>query len=51
MLEALCEYLLDKLGLYLDEKADFLWDVFRVDFIIDSISRALKKVKWSKKIM
>lgn len=51
MLEALCEYLLDKPGSYLDESADYLREVFGVDLTTDSISRALKRVKWSKKRM
>lgn len=49
MLEALRDHLLVKPGLYLDEMADFLWDVFEVNVSTDSISRALKKIKWSKK--
>lgn len=49
MLEALLEYLLDKPGSYLDETADFLRGAFGVEVSTDSISRALKKAKWSKK--
>ncbi|TPR10100.1 RNase H family protein [Aspergillus niger] len=49
MLEALCEHLLEKPGLYLDEMAMFLWDEFGLQVATSSISRALSSVGWSKK--
>lgn len=49
MLEALCDRLLEKPGLYLDEMAVFLWDEFHIHVPICSISRALTSVGWSKK--
>jgi transposase len=44
MLEALCEHLLEKPGLYLEEIAVFLWDEFDVLVSTSSISRALKSI-------
>jgi transposase len=49
MLEALCEHLLEKPGLYLDEMVIFLWDEFEILVITSSISRALASYGWSKK--
>jgi transposase len=49
MLEALCDRLLEKPGLYLDEMAVFLWDEFHVRTTTSSISRALLSIGWSKK--
>lgn len=49
MLEALCEYLTEKPTLYQDEMALFLWDEFGKHVTIQSISRALASVGWSKK--
>jgi transposase len=49
MIDALCEHLLEKPGLYLEEMATFLWDEFDVLVSTSSISRALKARKWSKK--
>lgn len=49
MLEALCEHLLEKPGLYLDEMAVFLWGEFGILATISSISRALISKGWSKK--
>lgn len=49
MLDALYDHLLEKPGLYLDEMAGFLWDEFNTHISTDSIRRALKKIKWSKK--
>lgn len=49
MLNALCEYLLTKPDLYLDEMAIFLWDEFDTVVTTASIRRALKSVGWSKK--
>ncbi|GCB25593.1 hypothetical protein AAWM_08478 [Aspergillus awamori] len=49
MLEALCEYLLTKPDLYLDEMATILWDEFETVVTTSSIRRALKSIGWSKK--
>ena len=49
MLEALCEHLLEKPELYLEEMVVFLWDEFDVLVSTSSISRALKSICWSKK--
>src|SRR3954454_23336223 len=49
MIEALCEHLLEKPGLYLEEMVIFLWDEFDVLMSTSRISRALKARNWSKK--
>nr|KMM68378.1 hypothetical protein CPAG_04707 [Coccidioides posadasii RMSCC 3488] len=49
MLEALCDHLLEKPGLYLDEMVVFLWDEFHVRATTSSIRRALAFSGWSKK--
>jgi transposase len=49
MLEALCDHLFEKPGLYLDEMAIFLWDEFNIHATKSSISRALAYKGWSKK--
>ncbi|KAJ5142504.1 uncharacterized protein N7515_001291 [Penicillium bovifimosum] len=49
MLEALCDHLLEKPGLYLEEMTIFLWDEFRMLASISSIRRALVSKGWSKK--
>lgn len=49
MLEALCERLLEKPGLYLDGMAVFLWDEFNLQVTTSSISRALSSISWSRK--
>ncbi|KDB25301.1 hypothetical protein H109_02864 [Trichophyton interdigitale MR816] len=49
MVEALCDYLLQKPGLYLDEMAVFLWDEFNVHVTRSGISRCLAPNGWSKK--
>jgi transposase len=49
MLEALCEHLKEKPTLYQDEMAVFLWDEFGKHVTIQSISRALASVGWTKK--
>jgi len=49
MLEALCDHLLEKPSLYLDEMAVFLWDEFQIYVTTCSISRALTSIGWSKK--
>jgi transposase len=50
MLQALCDHLLEKPGLYVDEMAIFLWDEFRVQVTNSSLKRALASVGWSKKV-
>lgn len=45
MLEALCERLIEKPGMYQNEMAIFLYDEFRVLVMQFNISRALKSVK------
>jgi transposase len=50
MIEALCDRLLEKPGLYIDEMAIFLWDEFRVQVTNSSLKRALASVGWSKKL-
>ena len=49
MLDALCEHLLEKPGLYLDEMVIFIWDEFRTLATTSSIRRALTLTGWSKK--
>ncbi|KAJ6150244.1 hypothetical protein N7471_001443 [Penicillium samsonianum] len=49
MLEALCDHLVEKPALYLDEMAVFLWDEFALQVTKSTISRALKSKGWSKK--
>lgn len=49
MLEALCDHLLEKPNIYLDEMAIFLWDEFAIQATKSSISRALASKGWSKK--
>ena len=49
MLEALCDHLLEKPALYLDEMAVFLWDEFQTLVTTSSIRRALVSKGWSKK--
>lgn len=43
MVKALCDHLIEKPHLYIDEMAIFLWDEFQVQVTICSISRALKR--------
>jgi hypothetical protein len=43
MLDALCEHLLEKPGLYLDEMELFLWDEFEVS-VSTSSSTAIEKL-------
>ena len=50
MLAALCDRLLEKPGLYIDEMGVFLWDEFRVQVTNSSLKRALASVGWSKKV-
>lgn len=49
MLEALCDHLLEKPGLYLDEMAVFLWDEFQTLATPSSVKMALATKGWSKK--
>jgi hypothetical protein len=49
MLEALCEYLLEKPDLYRDEMALFLFDEFKTHVTPFSIGRALASIGWTKK--
>jgi transposase len=49
MIKVLCDHLLEKPHLYLDEMAIFLWDEFQVQVTTCNISRALKSEGWSKK--
>jgi hypothetical protein len=49
MLDALREHLLEKLGLYRDEMAVFLFDEFSILVTVSSISRAFASIGWTKK--
>jgi transposase len=49
MLDALCDHLLEKPGLFQEEMVTFLWDEFDVFVSTFSISRSLKAIRWSKK--
>jgi hypothetical protein len=49
MLDALCEYLLEKPGLYRDEMVLFLLDEFKTYVTPFSIGRALASIGWTKK--
>ena len=49
MLEALCNHLVEKPTLYLDEMTIFLWDQFAIHATKSSISRALASKGWSRK--
>lgn len=49
MIEALCEHLSEKPGLYLDEMAVFLWDEFRTLVTTSSTRQAVLAKGWSKK--
>lgn len=49
MIEALCDHLSAKPGLYFDEMVIFLWDEFHTMITSSSIRRALKAKGWSKK--
>lgn len=50
MLEALCDHLLEKPDLYLDEMAEFLCNEFDVLVSTYTISRALQSHGWTKKV-
>lgn len=49
MLDALCEHLLEKPGLYQTEMVVFIWDEFREFVTTCSIARALASRRWTKK--
>lgn len=49
MLEALCEHLTEKPGLYLEEMAVFLYDEFGISVSPSSIKRTLSSEGWTKK--
>jgi transposase len=49
MLEALCNHLLKRPGLYLDEMVVLLWNEFHMHMITSSISWAFVSIRWSKK--
>ena len=51
MLDALREHLLEKPGLYQHEIAVFLYDEFGIHVTIPSISRVLKSIGWTKKVI
>jgi transposase len=50
MLESLCDHLLEKLDLCLDEMAKFLYNEFTVLASTYTISRALRSQGWTKKV-
>lgn len=49
MVDALCDHLTEKPGLYLEEMAVFLWDEFNVLPSLSTIQRALSQEGWTKK--
>jgi transposase len=49
MIEALCDHLFEKPGLYLEEMAELLWDEFHTMVTTSSTRRALVAKGWSKK--
>ena len=49
-LEALCDHLIEKPDLYLDEMAYFLYDEFELLVSTYTISRALRSQGWTKKV-
>lgn len=49
MIQVLCDHLLEKPQLYLNEMIVFLWDEFDILVSQSSIRRALKTAGWSKK--
>lgn len=50
ILEALCDHLLEKPDLYLDEMAEFLYDEFKMLVSTYTISWALQSHWWTKKV-
>lgn len=49
MLDALCEKLLEKPGMYQDEMVVFLYDEFDILLNVSAVSRALASIGWTKK--
>jgi transposase len=49
MLDALCDHLAEKPGLYIDEMAIFLWDEFNILPSPSSVKRALTRAGWTRK--
>jgi hypothetical protein len=49
MLDALCDHLAEKPGLYIEEMAIFLWDEFNILPSSSSIKRALSRAGWTKR--
>jgi precorrin-6B methylase 1 len=49
MLDALCDHLAEKPGLYVEEMAIFLWDEFNILPSLSSVKRALSRAGWTKK--
>ncbi|KAJ5344403.1 hypothetical protein N7452_002407 [Penicillium brevicompactum] len=49
MLDALCDHLAEKPGLYVEEMALFLWDEFEVLPSPSSVKRALTRAGWTKR--
>ncbi|KAJ5491669.1 hypothetical protein N7539_003236 [Penicillium diatomitis] len=49
MLDALCDHLTEKPGLYVEVMAIFLWDEFNILPSSSSIKRALSQAGWTKK--
>lgn len=49
MVKILCDYLLEKPHLYLDEMVVFVYDMFQKEVSKSSIRRALSDERWSKK--
>lgn len=49
MLEALCEHLTEKPGLYFEEMAVFLYDEFGISVSPSSIKKTLSSEGWTKK--
>lgn len=50
MIQTLCEHLLEKPGLFVDEMILFIWDEFHTWVTSSSLKRALVSVGWSKKV-
>jgi hypothetical protein len=49
MIDALCDHLTEKPGLYLEETTVFLWDEFNILPSSSTIQRALSQEGWTKK--
>ncbi|KAI7971160.1 hypothetical protein EIK77_004675 [Talaromyces pinophilus] len=48
MLEALCDYLLEKPDLYLDEMKDLLWDIFHVSVMANLALTYSEQGRWNE---